>query len=282
MLRIRLELGYRGTAYYGWARQPDVVSVQETLEEALFRVTRFEGLHTVVAGRTDTGVHARRQVVHFDVPEALWLKTPGRSDRTPEATVLYKVNKILPTDIVLYDVRRAPEGFDARFSALDRTYKYRIADSIAVRDPLRTDSVLWHNFALDLDRMNEAALPLLGLHDFAAFCKARPGATTIRELKQLTWTRPQTGADAGLAVATIVSDAFCHNMVRALVGAVLVVGDGQKDVDWPTWMLNSRSRRHSSAVLPACGLTLQEVQYPADDQLAARAAEVRAMRMDEF
>lgn len=282
MLRIRLELGYRGTAYYGWARQPDVVSVQETLEEALFRVTRFEGLHTVVAGRTDTGVHARRQVVHFDVPEALWLKTPGRSDRTPEATVLYKVNKILPTDIVLYDVRRAPEGFDARFSALDRTYKYRIADSIAVRDPLRTDSVLWHNFALDLDRMNESALPLLGLHDFAAFCKARPGATTIRELKQLTWTRPQTGADAGLAVATIVSDAFCHNMVRALVGAVLVVGDGQKDVDWPTWMLNSRSRRHSSAVLPACGLTLQEVQYPADDQLAARAAEVRAMRMDEF
>ncbi|XBH20619.1 tRNA pseudouridine(38-40) synthase TruA [Jonesiaceae bacterium BS-20] len=282
MLRIRLELGYRGTAYYGWARQPDVVSVQETLEEALFRVTRFEGLHTVVAGRTDTGVHARRQVAHFDVPEALWLKTPGRSDRTPEATVLYKVNKILPTDIVLYDVRRAPEGFDARFSALDRTYKYRIADSIAVRDPLRTDSVLWHNFALDLNRMNEAALPLLGLHDFAAFCKARPGATTIRELKQLTWTRPQTGADAGLAVATIVSDAFCHNMVRALVGAVLVVGDGQKDVDWPTWMLNSRSRRHSSAVLPACGLTLQEVQYPADDQLAARAAAVRAMRMDEI
>lgn len=282
MLRIRLELGYRGTAYYGWARQPDVVSVQQTVEEALFRVTRFEGLHTVVAGRTDTGVHARRQVIHFDVPEELWLKTPGRSNRTPEATVQYKINKILPTDIVVYDVRRAAPGFDARFSALDRTYKYRIADTVAARDPLRTDSVLWHNFALDISLMNEAAQPLLGLHDFAAFCKARPGATTIRELKQLTWTRPQTGADAGLAVATIVSDAFCHNMVRALVGAVIVVGDGQKPVGWPKVMLDSRSRKDSSAVLPACGLTLHDVQYPADDQLAARAQAVRAMRMEEF
>lgn len=282
MLRIRLELGYRGTAYYGWARQPDVISVQQTLEEALFRVTRYEGLHTVVAGRTDTGVHARRQVVHFDVPRALWEKTPGRSNRTPQATVLYKLNKILPTDIVLYSVTQAPPGFDARFSALDRTYKYRIADRVQFRDPLRSESVLWHNFDLDIERMNAAAQPLLGLHDFAAFCKAREGATTIRELKELSWERPTTGADSGLAVATIVSDAFCHNMVRALVGAVIVVGDGQKPLSWPKKMLDSRSRVNSSAVLPACGLTLHGVQYPADDQLAARAAAVRAMRMDEL
>jgi len=264
-----LEVGYRGTNFYGWARQPDVVSIQETLEEALFRVLRFDGLHTVVAGRTDTGVHARRQVVHFDVPEHLWRKVVGRSDRTPEQSVLVKVNKILPRDIVLYQARVAPAGFDARFSALDRTYKYRIADRYENRDPLRLDSVLWHNYGLDTNKMNAAAAPLIGLNDFAAFCKARPGATTIRELKRLTWERPTEGADRGLAVATIVSDAFCHNMVRALVGSLLVVGDGQKGVEWPTTMLNSRSRVNSSAVLPACGLTLHDVAYPADDQLAA-------------
>ena len=144
------------------------------------------------------------------------------------------------------------------------------------------DSVLWHSYPLDIELMNRCAEPLLGLHDFAAFCKARPGATTIRELKQLTWERPSTGADAGLAVATIVSDAFCHNMVRALVGAVIDVGDGAKEERWPLQMLESKSRKNSSAVLAACGLTLHEVQYPADKDLAARAQAVRAMRMDEF
>lgn len=282
MKRIRLVVGYRGTNFFGWARQPDVISIQETLEEALFRVTRYEGLATVVAGRTDTGVHARHQIVHFDIPEHLWWRVTGRSTYAPEQTILFKVNKILPRDIVLYDVREAPAGFDARFSALDRTYKYRIADSVAARDPLRLDSVLWHSYPLDIQLMNRCAEPLLGLHDFAAFCKARPGATTIRELKQLSWERPTTGADAGLAVATIVSDAFCHNMVRALVGAVIDVGDGAKPERWPLQMLESKSRKNSSAVLAACGLTLHGVQYPADKDLAARAQAVRAMRMEEF
>lgn len=280
VIRIRIDLAYNGTDFKGWAVQPGLRSVQGLIEEALERLVR-QPVRVTVAGRTDAGVHSRGQVVHVDLPLERWLGAPGRSDRTPSEALTYKLNALLPRDIVVYSCSPAPDGFDARFSALYRTYHYRIADSIEQRDPLTADHVYWQRHPLDVERMQEAATPLIGLRDFAAFCKPREGASTIRELKEFTWERLTQGPDTGLVRATIVADAFCHNMVRALVGASIDVGQGLKPIDWPAQMLMSKSRVNSSAVVAPNGLTLEHVQYPADDELAQRAVDVRARRMDE-
>jgi tRNA pseudouridine38-40 synthase len=279
VIRIRIDLAYNGTDFVGWATQPGLRSVQGLLEEALERLARVP-CRVTVAGRTDAGVHARGQVVHVDVPKERWAGFPGRSDRTPGEALVHKLNAILPRDIVVYAAVPAPEGFDARFSALYRRYTYRIADSISVRDPLTADYVYWQRYPLDVERMQEAVAPLVGLRDFAAFCKPRPGASTIRELKEFTWTRVAEGPDAGLVCARIAADAFCHNMVRALVGASIDVGQGLKGVDWPARALASKSRVNSSAVVAPNGLTLEHVEYPPDGELAARADAIRARRMD--
>ena len=280
MIRIRIDLAYNGTDFVGWATQPGLRSVQGLLEDALARLVR-EPIRVTVAGRTDAGVHARGQVVHADLPRARWEGFPGRSDRTPGGALTEKLNALLPRDVVVYTCAPAPEGFDARFSALYRTYNYRIADDISLRDPLTSQFVYWQRYPLDVERMELACAPLVGLRDFAAFCKPRPGASTIRELKELRWERVTSGPDTGLVRATIVADAFCHNMVRALVGASIDVGQGLKEIDWPARMLKSKSRVNSSAVVAPNGLTLEHVAYPADDQLAARAEAIRARRMDE-
>lgn len=280
MIRIRIDLAYNGTDFVGWATQPNLRSVQGLIEEALERLTR-QPCRVTVAGRTDAGVHSRGQVIHVDLPIDRWQGFPGRSDRTSEQALVEKLNALLPRDIVIHSAAVAAQGFDARFSALYRRYNYRIADSIALRDPLTADFVYWQRYPLDVARMQAAAAPLTGLRDFAAFCKPRPGASTIRELKEFTWERVEQGPDAGLVRATIVADAFCHNMVRALVGASIDVGQGHKPVEWPAQMLASKSRVNSSAVVAPHGLTLEHVEYPADDQLESRAIAVRARRMDE-
>lgn len=280
MIRIRIDLAYNGTDFKGWAVQPNLRSVQGTLEDALERLVRAT-VRVTVAGRTDAGVHARGQVVHVDIPQERWNAFPGRSDRTPGAALTEKLNALLPRDIVVYGATEAPDGFDARFSALYRRYNYRIADSISLRDPLTADFVYWQKYPLDVERMQAAAQPLLGLRDFAAYCKPREGASTIRELKEFTWERVSAGPDTGLVRATIVADAFCHNMVRALVGASIDVGQGLKEVDWPAQMLQSKSRVNSSAVVGPNGLTFEHVEYPEPAELAARALAVRARRMDE-
>lgn len=280
-VRVRLDLSYRGTDFSGWAVQPDLRTVQGTLEAGLATVLRVPGLRLTVAGRTDAGVHARGQVAHVDVPLGSWERTPGRSDRTPEVALVQRLAGVLPPDLVVHRASRAPAGFDARFSALLRRYTYRIADDAAVRDPLRSDWTLWSSRPLDVAAMHAAAQPLLGLRDFAAFCKPRPGASTIRELQELAWERPTAGPDAGLVVAHVRADAFCHNMVRALVGASLAVGLGRRSVDWPAQVLAARQRDAGSAVVPAHGLTLEGVEYPPDDELAARAVAIRARRLDE-
>lgn len=280
-VRVRLDLSYRGTDFRGWAAQPGLRTVQGTLEEALTTVLRVPGLRLTVAGRTDAGVHARGQVAHVDVPREAWGRTPGRSDRAPEVALVHRLAGVLPRDLVVHRASRAPDGFDARFSALLRRYTYRIADDPALRDPLRSDWTLWSSRPLDVSAMHAAAQPLLGLRDFAAFCKPRPGASTIRELQRLDWERPADGPDAGLVVAHVRADAFCHNMVRALVGASLAVGLGRRGVEWPAQVLAARQRDAAGAVVPAHGLTLEGVEYPPDDQLATRATAVRARRMDE-
>jgi tRNA pseudouridine38-40 synthase len=285
-VRVRLDLAYDGTHFAGWARQPRLRTVQGALEEGLERVLRTRALglpapRLTVAGRTDSGVHAGGQVAHVDVPLVRWEALPGRSDRGPGESLVTRLAGVLPPDVVVHRATLAPPGFDARFSALYRRYTYRIADTATLRDPLRRTHVLWAKRPLDEEAMHAAVQPLLGLRDFAAFCKPRPGATTIRELQHMSWQRPDDGPDAGLVVASVVADAFCHNMVRALVGASVAVGEGRREVRWPAQVLASRRREANAAVVPAHGLVLEEVVYPADDELAARAERVRALRMDE-
>ncbi len=286
LTRIRLDVAYRGTDFAGWARQPELRTVQGELEAALDKVLRASarGLaapQVTVAGRTDAGVHARGQVVHVDIDLDGWRGLPGRSDRPESEALLDRLAGVLGDDIVVFAATIAPSGFDARFSALSRTYKYRIADRYAARDPLRADWTLWHRGELDEAAMNEAAQEVTGLRDFAAFCKPRPGATTIRQLQQFEWQRPQSGPDAGLVVATITSDAFCHNMVRALVGSSILIGQGKRPADWLAAVLASKDRANAGAVIAARGLTLEAVAYPEDELLAQRAQAIRAQRMDE-
>ncbi|OLT49483.1 tRNA pseudouridine(38-40) synthase TruA [Cellulosimicrobium sp. CUA-896] len=278
---MRLDLAYEGTAFAGWARQPGLRTVQGAVEDGLATLLRGDPPRLTVAGRTDAGVHARGQVAHLDLTSAQWDALPGRSDRSPGDALVARLAGVLPPDVVVRRATAAPEGFDARFSALRRAYTYRVADDPLLRDPLRRGWTLWNRRPLDVAAMDEAVRPLLGVRDFAAFCKPRPGATTIRELQHLSWSRPVDGPDAGLVVAHVRADAFCHNMVRALVGASLAVGEGRRDVTWPAALLASRRRDGGAGVVPAHGLVLEEVTYPPDAQLAERAERVRAVRNDE-
>lgn len=230
-----------------------------------------------MAGRTDAGVHASGQVVHADVSPVAAETSPGRIEVDSQGILdlermVYRWNRYLPRDVRVLGARVAPPGFDARFSAIRRRYRYQVSDAPWGVDPLRrNDTVAWGR-PLSIEKMNEASLALLGLHDFAAFCKQRAGATTVRELQRLTWHR--TGRHA--VQVDVSADAFCHSMVRSLVGALLLVGDGRRDVDWPARLLSSRVRE--SAVAPAHGLTLVAVDYPADSELAARAEQTRNTR----
>ncbi|MBT0994350.1 tRNA pseudouridine(38-40) synthase TruA [Cellulomonas sp. DKR-3] len=282
-VRLRLDLAYDGTDFAGWARQPALRTVQGTLEDALAVVLRtgprgVPAPRLVVAGRTDAGVHARGQVAHVDVDDEALAAARGRSERDPLDALVTRLAGVLPPDLVVHRVTAAPAGFDARFAALRRRYTYRVCDAAGTRDPLTRSHVLWHARPLDVAAMAQAAAPLVGLHDFAAFCKPRAGATTIRTLEHLTWSRPVDGPDAGLVVASVQADAFCHSMVRALVGASLAVGEGRRDPAWPAALLAARRRDAAAHVVAAHGLTLEEVGYPADDELAARAEQTRARR----
>jgi tRNA pseudouridine38-40 synthase len=282
-VRVRIDLSYEGTDFAGWARQPALRTVQGVVEDGLALVLRSAHRgdpppRVTVAGRTDAGVHARGQVLHVDVPAEAWAAVPGRSDRGPAESLLTRLGGVLPPDVVARAVREAPAGFDARFSAVARRYVYRVCDREALRDPLRRRHVLWTRRELDVAAMDEAAARVLGRHDFAAYCKPRPGATTIRTLDELTWSRPVDGPDAGLVVATVRADAFCHSMVRALVGASLAVGEGRRPVGWPEDLLVGGRRDPGGAVVAAHGLTLEEVLYPPDAELADRAVRTRATR----
>jgi tRNA pseudouridine38-40 synthase len=263
-VRIRLDLAYDGTAFHGWATQPGLRTVQGELQSALATILRVDAVAVVCAGRTDAGVHARGQVVHFDVEEAPDLERLVR-----------RLNGVLAADVRVRRAAVAPVGFDARFGALRRRYAYRIADDPAAVDPLTRAHVLAWPRPLDEGAMNAASLLLVGRHDFASFCKQREGATTIRTLEQLSWTRDRSG----VLVGTVVADAFCHSMVRALVGCLIAVGEGRQPADWVDEILRAELRNPAVAVVHAHGLTLEEVAYPADDELADRAEQTRAKRV---
>ena len=244
--------------------------MQEAVETALGRLLHLADPPALtVAGRTDTGVHARGQVAHADVPAANWAAA------APVA--LRGLAGLLPPDARVRSVSVAPDGFNARFSALWRRYSYRICDDPAVADPLRRGDTLWYPRGLEVARMNEAARALTGEHDFAAFCRRREGASTVRNLIRLDWARQPSGE----VVAEVVADAFCHNMVRALVGALLPAGDGRKPAQWPGQMLAAGARDPAVHVAPAHPLCLEEVRYPADGELSNRAAATRRHRQAE-
>lgn len=253
-LRLRIDLAYDGTNFYGWGKQPDRRTVQGEIEKALSTISQ-SAIDTVVAGRTDAGVHATGQVIHVDVPETINLDD-----------IAYKLNRILDEDVRIMNVHIAPEGFHARFSALRRTYTYKILDRNLPIPPIsRHDIASWYR-PLDPELMNTASELVLGHHDFAAFCKFKEGGTTIRTLEKFEWER-----QGDLLVSTIIADAFCYSMVRNLVGAVVCVADGRKDPTWMEELLTNKERVSDSLVFPARGLTLSSVEYPTDDQLIERA-----------
>jgi tRNA pseudouridine38-40 synthase len=266
LIRLRLDIRYDGSDFAGWARQPGRRTVQGVLEEALGRLLRLDPPPVLtVAGRTDAGVHARGQVAHVAVPAAKYEALGGSPVR--------RLAGILPHDVRVRRVTPAPAAFDARFSALSRRYVYRVCDDPAGVDPLRRHEVVWHPRPLDLDRMNAAAALLIGEHDFAAYCRRREGATTIRTLLALDVVR------SGPLISVAASaDAFCHSMVRSLVGALLAVGEGRRPPEWPAGLVTRTERAGDVPVAPAGGLTLIRVDYPADDELAARSLVTRARR----
>lgn len=279
VVRARLVFAYDGTDFAGWAAQPGLRTVQGVMEEGLGRIVRQdEPPRITVAGRTDAGVHARAQVAHVDIDSKAWERLPGRAERTPAEGLVRRLRGVLPPDIFVREAGIAPDGFDARFSAVARSYAYRIADPASPRDPLARRHVAWVDTDVDLAALQEASASLTGLRDFAAFCKAREGATSIRDLQVFAWERPASGADAGLLVATVRADAFCHSMVRSLVGAVLAVGEGRRDRAWLDAVAADSQRSQTVAVAPARGLTLEEVVYPPDAELAARAEQTRGRR----
>jgi tRNA pseudouridine38-40 synthase len=262
LVRVRLDIGYDGTEFSGWASQPGRRTVQEVLETALATVLR-RPVTLTVAGRTDAGVHATGQVAHADLPSTVDISALAR-----------RLARLLPADVVVSSVRVVPAAFDARFSALRRHYAYRIADRPSAAAPLRRrDTLGWHR-PLNEHAMAEAAAALLGLHDFAAFCRRRDGASTVRDLQRLDWRREPDGVLVGLVSA----DAFCHNMVRSLVGALIAVGDGRRPPAWPATLREAAERSSEVTVAPPHGLTLVGVDYPPHAELASRAAVTRAHR----
>jgi tRNA pseudouridine38-40 synthase len=279
-VRVRLDLAYDGTDFSGWAMQPGLRTVEGELAGALGQVLRLSAPpRLVVAGRTDTGVHARGQVAHVDLPRESLAAAPGRSAREPLDALRDRLSGVLGPDVAVRRVTAAPAGFDARFAAAQRRYAYRVvADPDAV-DPLHRREVLRIRGPLDVAAMNQASAALLGLNDFAAFCRRREGATTVRTLIGFSWAEAVGAIPTdGLLVATVVADAFCHSMVRALVGAVLEVGRGRRDLAWPAQLLSARVRDPAAPVAPPHGLCLEEVTYPPEDQLAQRVSQARARR----
>lgn len=275
LVRVRLDIAYDGTDFAGWAAQTGQRTVAGVLDDALSTVFRTPVV-TRAAGRTDTGVHAEGQVAHVDVPaEALAYAYPrSPRDGDPEFLPLVRrLGKFLPEDVRVLDVVRAPAGFDARFSALRRHYAYRLSTAPYGVEPQEARFVTPWPRPLDVDAMAEASRNLLGLRDFAAFCKHRDGATTIRDLQRLDWSR-----DGDAVTAYVTADAFCWSMVRSLVGALLAVGEGRREPGWCAELLTATRRSSDFAAAPARGLTFVGVDYPPDDQLEARMSVTRDVR----
>lgn len=274
-VRLRLDIAYDGTEFAGWAAQAGQRTVAGVLDEALTTVFRTP-VRLRGAGRTDAGVHASGQVAHADLPAAALPNAESRSRRAGEPEflpLLRRLGRFLPADVRVLGIARAPTGFDARFSAVCRHYRYRLSTAPYGVEPQQARYVTAWPRALDLEAITAASRDLLGLHDFAAFCRHRDNATTIRDLQRLEWTR-----EGDVITAHVTADAFCWSMVRSLVGALLAVGEHRRPASWCRELLTATARSSDFATAPARGLTLIGVDYPPDDQLAARNSITRDVR----
>lgn len=301
MTRLRIDLAYDGGGFYGWAKQPNLRTVQGTIEDALHKVLRVptddaaEPLRLTVAGRTDTGVHASHQVAHLDVSDEVLNRCVGHMTIPVTEALTRRLKAVLPSDIVIHGIAVAPVGFDAVFSALERTYVYRVADRSSEVDPRLRGCVLTVDEALDLELMNRAASLTIGLHDFGSFATPNPGGTTIREVKTAYWRRvPITplvpdemasheayrtpSLESGFGSVHDCGGRLCPQYGALLVGSCIKVGSGRKSLEWFAGKMAEPVREGSSGPIAPQGLTLEHIAYPADDQLAARAEAIRAVR----
>jgi tRNA pseudouridine38-40 synthase len=263
LIRIRGKIAYDGKDFSGWGMQPDRRTVQGVLEDAISTLLRVDRVIVQCAGRTDAGVHATAQVIHFDIAE---------KDAMEMKDLTYKINAILPEDISIQELEVTTADFDARFAALSRSYEYLIYQG--QRNPLLRDRAHRSYLPLDVQAMNDASQSLIGLHDFSAFCKKREGATTIRTLMKFDWSE----LPDGLIKVELEADAFCYSMVRGLIGAVLAIGEGKFDKAWLENYLAGKEREAHVFAAPALGLTLVDVKYPAPDEYAKRIAETLQVR----
>ena len=272
LTRLRIDLAYDGTDFNGWAKQPKLRTVHGEVVKVLTKIfgpseTDFD---LRVAGRTDAGVHAEHQVIHIDVTQAQ-LKRLGRS-----MDLRMKMNSLLDPDIRVIKVETAPADFHARYAATHRRYRYTIADATSGWNPLRARYNLWLKYPLDLEAMQEASKEFIGLHDFAAFSKPKPKATTIRELRSIKVSRNK--ALGNVIEIELMADAFAHNMVRSIVGALIKVGAGRATAKDLEKALKSKSRAHPYKVVTPEGLSLIEVGYPPKSEYAKQVATTQHTR----
>lgn len=275
-MRVRLDLAYDGDAYRGWAAQPGLRTVEGVLRAALETIIR-RPVPVTVAGRTDAGVHARNQVVHLDLAVEEWQALARGRSIEPAEAMLRRLSGVLGREggaVVVHSVTEVPKVFDARFSAVGRTYSYRIADRRELWDPLRRGDTAWLSRRVDHHAMDLEALSVVGLHDFGSFCRPRERSTTVRDLRRFRVSRD----DEGVVQAEITADAFCHHMVRALIGACIEVGQGRQKPGWLRRRLEAPAWDQRVQLAPPQGLVLERVEYPGPDQLAARAEQTRALR----
>lgn len=271
ILRFRLDLAYDGEPFLGWAKQPNKLTVQGVLEQALTLIFGTV-VHLTVAGRTDAGVHAQGQVAHFDIAEIVWEKFVATTFKNPEIVLVQRLPGLLANIIFnftkvrnyfvggairVYKAQIVSQSFDARFSAIWRSYSYRVANEPSLVTPFNSRFVLHYRQSLNLAAMNEASSMLLGEHDFVAFCKPRVASGTVRNLQNFFWYRDVSG----LFVAKLQANAFCHNMVRALVSACLLVGEGLYPPVWLWERLCAKLRDPVGGLVPAHGLVLDKVGY---------------------
>lgn len=279
MVRLRIDLAYRGAPFHGWARQPGLLTVQGCLEDALTLITR-QLVQLTVAGRTDAGVHARGQVAHVEVSRQFWLSlSKGRAEddeargQRLRARLEGLAGRGLDGALVIKQVRVVSDDFDARFSALSRTYRYLICDDAREVDPCRLDTTRTSS-PLNAEKMQVAAQALCGEHDFLPFAKPREGATTIRTLHSFMVSRPRPG----IVQAMICADAFCHSQVRFMMGALMEIGRGKYPPDWIAELLAAGVRDQRVPLADGRGLTLWEVAYPPEDEYALQAQKAKVVR----
>ncbi len=242
-MRYFIELAYNGKAYFGWQSQPDAVTVQETLEKALF-VLLQQSTPVTGAGRTDTGVHATRYFAHFDAEEI--------QDR---ASLMYKLNSILPEDIAVFDVFKVPDEAHARFDALSRSYQYQV---IQYKDPFLADRSHFVKNTLDVERMNKAAEILKNYTDFKCFSKSKTDVKTYNcKIDEAYWE-----SSGELLTFHITADRFLRNMVRAIVGTLLEIGLHKLQVEDLHKIIESRDRQKAGTSVPAKALFLTGITYP--------------------